>query len=123
MPTVMKLGSYRFHFYSDEGNEPPHIHVETPDGECKFWLDPVRLARNKGVSPQNIRQIERNIFEYRDFLEDKFHEYFSHKMNLSNPRPSAMAEKRTIFIELTDDGSLVSRPVVLSFLPLPRKKN
>ncbi|GAB6273042.1 MAG: hypothetical protein STSR0003_28970 [Smithella sp.] len=57
MPTVMKLGSFRYHFYSDEGNEPPHIHVETPDGECKFWLDPVRLARNKGVAPQNIRQI------------------------------------------------------------------
>jgi len=79
MPTVMKLGSYRFHFYSDEGNEPPHIHVETPDGECKFWFDPIRLARNKGVSPQNIRQIERKIFEYRDLLEDKFHEYFSHE--------------------------------------------
>jgi hypothetical protein len=65
--------------YSDEGNEPPHIHVETPDGECKFWLDPIRLARNKGVSPQNIRQIERKIFEYRDLLEDKFHGYFSHE--------------------------------------------
>ena len=79
MQTVMKLGSYRFHFYSDEGNEPPHIHVETSDGECKFWLDTVRLARNKGVSPQSIRQIERIIFEYHDFLESKFHEYFSHE--------------------------------------------
>ena len=79
MPTIMKLGSYRFHFYSDEGNEPPHIHVETPDGECKFWLDPVRLARNKGIAPQNIRQIERLIFEHGDILEEKFHEYFSHE--------------------------------------------
>jgi hypothetical protein len=25
---------------------PPHIHVETPDGECKFWLHPIRLTRN-----------------------------------------------------------------------------
>ncbi|MBA3016889.1 MAG: DUF4160 domain-containing protein, partial [Desulfobacteraceae bacterium] len=24
MPTVMKIGSFRFHFYSDEGNETPH---------------------------------------------------------------------------------------------------
>ncbi|MCK4469518.1 MAG: DUF4160 domain-containing protein [Desulfobacterales bacterium] len=47
MPTIMKIGSFRFHFYSDERNEPPHIHVATPDGECKFWLQPVRLARNK----------------------------------------------------------------------------
>jgi len=79
MPTVMKLGSYRFHFYSDEGNEPPHIHVATPDGECKFWLDPVRLARNRGIAPQNIRQMEKIIFKYRDLLEEKFHEYFSHE--------------------------------------------
>lgn len=51
MPTVLKIKSFRFHFYSDEGNEPPHIHVDTPEGECKFWLDPVRLARNRGVPP------------------------------------------------------------------------
>jgi hypothetical protein len=77
MQTVMKLGSYRFHFYSDEGREPAHIHVETPDGECKFWLDPIRLAGNKGISPEVIRKIERIIFEYSAFLEDKFHEYFN----------------------------------------------
>ena len=36
MPTVLRIGSYRFHFYSDELNEPAHIHVATPDGECRF---------------------------------------------------------------------------------------
>jgi hypothetical protein len=36
MPTVLRLLNWRFHFYSDEGNEPPHIHVDTGDGECKF---------------------------------------------------------------------------------------
>ncbi|MEX0780276.1 MAG: DUF4160 domain-containing protein [Balneolales bacterium] len=36
MPTVLRIGSYRFHFYSDEGNEPSHIHIETTEGECKF---------------------------------------------------------------------------------------
>jgi len=77
MPTAMKLGPYRFHFYSDEGSEPVHIHVETPDGECKFWLDPIRLAGNKGVSPEVIRKIERIVFEYRTFLEEQFHEHFS----------------------------------------------
>ena len=76
MPTAMKLGSYRFHFYSDEGREPVHIHVETPDGECKFWLDPIRLAGNKGISPEVIRKIERIVFEYSTFLEEKYYEHF-----------------------------------------------
>jgi hypothetical protein len=74
MPTVMKIGSFRFHFYSDEGSEPPHIHVATPDGECKFWLQPVRLARNKGVAPLTVRKIEKMVFENQLFLMGKYNE-------------------------------------------------
>lgn len=74
--TVLRVGSFRFHFYSDEGNEPPHIHVETPDGECKFWLEPIRLARNKGVPPITVREIERLVFEHKALFEEKYHEYF-----------------------------------------------
>lgn len=75
MPTVLRIGSFRFHFYSDERNEPPHIHVATPEGECKFWLEPVRLARNTHVSPHVVRTIEKLVFEYRDELRDKYNEY------------------------------------------------
>ncbi|HOS40617.1 MAG TPA: DUF4160 domain-containing protein, partial [Spirochaetota bacterium] len=56
MPTVLRIGPFRFHFYSNEGGEAPHIHVESSEGECKFWLDPVRLARNKGLSPHVVRE-------------------------------------------------------------------
>mgnify|MGYP000592657789 FL=1 len=74
MPTVMKIGSFRFYFYSDEGNEPPHIHVATPDGECKFWLQPVRLGRNRGVPPVTIRKIEKLVFENQLLLMGKYNE-------------------------------------------------
>ncbi|MBY0578292.1 MAG: DUF4160 domain-containing protein [Burkholderiales bacterium] len=43
MPTVLRLLGWRFHFYSDEGTEPAHIHVDTGEGECR--LEPVRLAK------------------------------------------------------------------------------
>jgi len=79
MPTVLRIGSYRFHFYSDEGKEPPHIHVATNDGECKFWLNPIRLAGNKGINPGTLRNIERIVFEHSDFLEAKYYEYFGIK--------------------------------------------
>jgi hypothetical protein len=75
MPTVLKIGSFRFHFYSDEGKEPPHIHIETPEGECKFWLDPVRLARNQGVPPRIVRNIEKIVFEYNTLLMEKYNEF------------------------------------------------
>nr|MBF0223667.1 DUF4160 domain-containing protein [Desulfobulbaceae bacterium] len=73
MPTILRIGSFRFHFYSDEGSEPPHIHVATPDGECKFWLDPVRLARNKGVAPATVRQIETLVYNNLQLLLEKYH--------------------------------------------------
>lgn len=72
MPTVLRVGSFRFHFYSDERNEPPHIHVETADGECKFWLDPVRLARNRSVPPHVIREIERLVYAHQNVLRSKY---------------------------------------------------
>ena len=75
MPTVLRIGSYRFHFYSDEGNEAPHIHVATPDGECKFWLDPIQLAKNRGVSPVTLRDIERLVYKNSELLMEKFNEF------------------------------------------------
>jgi len=74
MPTVLIIGPFRFHFYSDERGEPAHIHIETPDGECKFWLDPVRLARNKGIAPRMLRKIEKLVFKHKPFLMEKYHE-------------------------------------------------
>ncbi|MBS0336936.1 MAG: DUF4160 domain-containing protein [Proteobacteria bacterium] len=72
MPTVMRIGPYRFHFYSDEGDEPPHIHVDIGDGECKFWLDPVTLARSMNVAPAEVRKIERLVFENRVVLMERY---------------------------------------------------
>jgi len=48
MPTVLRVGPYRFFFYSGGGHEPPHVHVERNASVAKFWLDPVRLARSQG---------------------------------------------------------------------------
>ena len=75
MPTVLRIGAYRFHFYSDEYNEPPHIHVATADGECKFWLEPVKLASNINLNPRIIRIIERIVFENKELLVTKYLEY------------------------------------------------
>ena len=75
MPTVLRVGSFRFHFYSHEPNEPAHIHVRNSDGECKFWIDPIQLAGNKGVAPHDVRQAERLVFEYQTLLLAKYHEY------------------------------------------------
>jgi len=39
-PTVFRIGSFRFYFFSRE-EEKMHVHVVSPDGEAKFWIEPV----------------------------------------------------------------------------------
>lgn len=80
MPTVLRVGPFRFHFYSDEHNELSHIHVATADGECKFWIDPVKLAKNRSIKPHEVRQIERLVYQNQELLKkayDEYHGYFS----------------------------------------------
>lgn len=38
MPTILYIFGRRLFFYSNEGNEPIHVHTEKGDMECKFWL-------------------------------------------------------------------------------------
>ena len=53
MPTILREGPYRVHFYSqDRLEEPPHVPVERDRNGAKFWLDPVRLERSGGFPLQ-----------------------------------------------------------------------
>ncbi len=62
MPTIPNIsGPYRFFFYSFDCNEPMHVHVERDDASCKFWLDPIALASNRGYSPAELNRIRRVI--------------------------------------------------------------
>jgi Domain of unknown function (DUF4160) len=70
MPTVLRLGRFRFFFYSNEGQEPPHIHVKAGGDEAKFWLDPIALAANYGFNGRELGEIEQLIEQHRaEFLE------------------------------------------------------
>ena len=75
MPTVLRVGRFRFHFYSDEGNEPAYIHVRASEGECKFWLVPVRLAKNYGFAAHVLREIEGIINQHQTLLKEKYDEF------------------------------------------------
>jgi len=76
MPTIFRWKGYRFHFYSDEGREPPHVHIRRAEDTAKFWLQPVALVFNEGFSPAEITEIGTVVREHRDEFERKWHEYF-----------------------------------------------
>ena len=79
MPTVLRVGPYRFHFYSNEGEEPPHIHVSRDDFEVKFWLESGSLARNYGFPPSEVRDIEKLVFQHQEFLLEKYNDFHGGK--------------------------------------------
>ena len=76
MPTVLRIGPYRFYFYSHESNEPAHIHIDRDNQTCKFWIEPVGLARNLGFSPKELRTIEALVIAQTQDLLEAWHEYF-----------------------------------------------
>lgn len=51
MPTILRVGPFRFFFYSSDRAEAAHVHVESGTGVAKFWLNPVRLAGSRGMPP------------------------------------------------------------------------
>ncbi len=77
MPTVLRVGRYRFAFFSNENPEPPHVHVKADGDQAKFWLDPIELAFNYGFKAHELNEIERLIRQHQAELIEAWHEHFS----------------------------------------------
>ncbi len=76
MPTVLREGPFRFYFFSNEGDEPPHIHVDRDEKSAKFWLTPIELDRNHGFGARELRSIERLVVENQQAFLERWDEYF-----------------------------------------------
>jgi hypothetical protein len=76
MPSVLRIGRFRFFFFSNEGEEPPHVHIRAGELEAKFWLLPVELAINYGFNVRDLNQIERLVVDHVDDLLEEWNEYF-----------------------------------------------
>lgn len=76
MPTVLRVGPYRFFFYAGDREEPQHVHVERDDNIAKFWLSPVRLQSSGGFSRKELSRIQQIIQEHQMQLMEGWNEYF-----------------------------------------------
>ena len=76
MPTILRIKGYRFFFFSLEGSEPPHIHIEHGDKVAKFWLNPINLASSTGFRSHELTKIRSMVDENRALFLEKWHEFF-----------------------------------------------
>lgn len=75
-PTVLRIGSLRFYFFSREERRP-HVHVQGPHGEAKFWLEPrVELMSDYGLGAPTVRRARRLIREHEDEIRTAWHAHF-----------------------------------------------
>ena len=79
MPVLLRVGGYRFFFYSLEDREPPHIHVAHAGRYAKFWLDSMTLASSRGFRSHELTTIRQLVEENREFFLEKWNAYFSGK--------------------------------------------
>ena len=75
-PTVFIYKNYRFFFFSRE-EKRKHIHVTCPNGEAKFWLEPVvALDHYHGLTDRQIKDCQKLIEERRDEIKKSWQKHF-----------------------------------------------
>jgi hypothetical protein len=76
MPTVLRVGAFRFYFYSHEPNEPPHVHVDRAEATIKIWLDSLEAAKSRGFRAHEINGIVAMVEQHRAALTEAWDEHF-----------------------------------------------
>lgn len=76
MPTILRVADYRFFFFSNERDEPAHIHVEQPVRYAKSWLAPISLAANYGFRSGELAESPRLVQQHSPSFLEKWNELF-----------------------------------------------
>lgn len=55
-----------------------HIHVQSPQGEVKIWLEPeIELARSYGLTEQDINKVLRVVREHEQEIKSAWNQHFA----------------------------------------------
>ena len=76
MPTI-RIGPYRFRFYSSDRYEPPHVHVLRNNSVAKIWLRPISLQYNREYHSSELNTILRLTRDNQMELLEAWYAYFS----------------------------------------------
>jgi hypothetical protein len=76
MPTILRIDGFRFHFYSHEPGEPPHVHINRGGANCKIWLENISVARNRGFAAHELGRALTLVRENRTMFLEAWYGYF-----------------------------------------------
>jgi len=74
VPTLLRVGPYRFFIVMFDCRERVHVHVQGGgNGSARFWLVPeVGLAANRGYTARDLARIEAIALENRQTLLERW---------------------------------------------------
>ncbi len=76
MPRIRNIpGPYHIFFVSFDCAEPAHIHIVRENCEAKYWLQPIRLAYNRGYRQRELNRVARMIERYHQLLMEAWNEH------------------------------------------------
>jgi hypothetical protein len=79
VPTILLILGWRLFFYSNENEEPIHIHCRKNDMECKYWLKSEIFALEEAyaynMSPRDTREIRKIIFDNFEYIEQQWENF------------------------------------------------
>jgi len=76
MPTIIRVGPYRFFFYSNEVAEPQHVHVQRDRALANFWINPVEIASSAGFPAHELSKLRKLVLEHESRFKEAWNEYF-----------------------------------------------
>ncbi|GMT49436.1 MAG: hypothetical protein IEMM0008_0975 [bacterium] len=72
MPEILRKHGWKVFFYSNERNEPIHVHCVKAEKICKYWLDienyDIQEASSYKMNPKDRREVRKIIFENFDYI-------------------------------------------------------
>ncbi|OGW72203.1 MAG: hypothetical protein A2Y02_01685 [Omnitrophica bacterium GWA2_52_12] len=76
-PTVFRYKSYRFFFFSREESRL-HVHITGPDGEAKFWVEPVvALAHFYGFDVRQLKELQTIVETHQNEIKKAWKKHFA----------------------------------------------
>ena len=82
LPSIFDFLGYKIYFWSNENNEPIHVHVskgKQTENATKFWIgrDNIELVHNKSAIPQDdLKKIYKYLWANRGMIIEKWYNFF-----------------------------------------------
>ena len=104
MPEVFRISGFVYFFYSNERNEPLHVHVRKAGGYAKFWIEPVGLDFSKGFKTSDLAQAEQIILNNIEII--KGNGMISLETDIAVVATAVWIENNFVCIRLADEREI-----------------